>query len=566
MPAGLWQSATVRPLVRADQLGALRSGTYDVVVVGAGMTGAGVALDAAARGLRVALLDKGDLAEGTSSRSSKLAHGGLRYLQQRELRLVYENLHERQRLLDNAPHLVRPLPFLIPLFGEGGVVSKAVARSYRTALWLYDLTGGVRIGHRHRRLRREEVLEDVPVLDVDHLVAGFRYFDARGDDARLVIALARTAAERFGTVVATRAAVTGFVHDDDGRATGVVASPCAPGDDPSPIRVAARVVVNATGVWADELASLDQGAEVRTLTPAMGVHVSVPRSRLPCRTAAVLPVRGDRRSIFVVPWEDADATYVGTTDTAYDGPLDDPRCRPQDVAYLLDAVNAFTSAALTPDDVTGVWAGLRPLLRDDEHRHSERTADLSRRHRVHTSDDGVVHVTGGKWTTYRLMAEHTVDEVGKQLRGVGRCPTRSLKLLGAPGPGAPTRVPGVEAALADRLARRYGTEAASVVGLAAQDATLLEPVLDGLPYTGAELVFAVRAELATTLEDLLCRRTRAHLIDARSCWRGAERAARVVAGELGWDESRVAAEVAAYRARCELELGAAGVLGPSQVR
>jgi glycerol-3-phosphate dehydrogenase len=553
--------------VRSDQLGALHAGSFDVLVIGGGMTGAGVALDAASRGLRVALVDKGDLAEGTSSKSSKLAHGGLRYLQQRELRLVYENLRERQRLLDNAPHLVRPLPFLIPLFGRDGAVSKAVARSYRVALWLYDVTGGVRIGKRHRRLSRDEVLEDLPDLDVDRLVAGFQYFDARGDDARIVLTLARTAAERYDAVIATRARVASFLHAPDGAVRGVVVEPCAPGDDPSPIEVTARVVVNATGVWADDVARLDEGAEVQSLTPAMGVHVSVPASRLPCRTAAVLPVRGDRRSIFVVPWEDCDFTYVGTTDTAYDGPLDDPACRPADVDYLLDAVNAATTAQLTRSDVTGVWAGLRPLLAGDEHHHhSERTADLSRRHRVRTAPDGVVHVTGGKWTTYRLMAEHTVDAVARQLPGTPRCKTTSLSLFGAPTGRARVGVPGVDPELSDRLFRRYGTEAATVVGVAAHDPGLLEPFCEGLPYTGAELVYAARAELVVTLEDLLCRRTRAHLIDARATSAAAAHAASLVAGELGWDEARTAAEVAAYRALCTRELDAAGVLGPSQVR
>jgi glycerol-3-phosphate dehydrogenase len=557
----------VPQLVRADQLAALRSGTFDVLVIGAGMTGAGVALDAASRGLRVALVDKGDLAEGTSSKSSKMVHGGLRYLQQRELRLVYENLHERQRLLDNAPHLVRPLPFLIPLFGSSGVVSKAIARSYRTALWLYDLTGAVRIGRRHRRLSRDEVVADFPTLDVDRLVAGFQYFDARGDDARLVVALARTAVERFDAVVATRAAVTGFLHADDGRAVGATVVPCATGDDPASLEVRARVLVNATGVWADELTSIDEGHPVTSITPAMGVHVTVPASRLAVRTAAVLPVRGDRRSVFVVPWEDADYTYLGTTDTTYDGPLDDPLCRPEDVDYLLDAVNAHTSATLTRADVTAVWAGLRPLLADDDdHHHSERTADLSRRHRVRTATDGVVHVTGGKLTTYRLMAEHTVDAVAKQLRGTPRCRTASLRLLGAPEPRQPASVPGVDPALSARLVRRYGTEAASVVGLASRDETLLEPFCDALPYTGAELVFAVRCELAVTLTDLLCRRTRAHLMDARATFDVAERAARIVAAELGWDESRIAHEVTAYRDTCTRELGAAGVLGATEVR
>jgi glycerol-3-phosphate dehydrogenase len=563
----LWQADPVTRLARADQLGALRAGPFDVVVVGGGMTGAGTALDAASRGLRVALVERGDLAEGTSSKSSKMAHGGIRYLQQREFRLVYENLHERQRLLENAPHLIRPLPFLIPLFGTDGVVAKTVARGYRSALWLYDLTGGVRIGKRHRRLSRDEVLVDLPSLDVERLVAGFRYWDARGDDARLALVLARTAAERFGAVVATYAAVTGVLHDPDGRAAGVTVTPRAPGDDPTPFVVAARAVVNATGVWADEVESLDEGREVRTLRPAKGVHVTVPAARLACHAAAVLPVPKDRRSIFVVPWEDAPYTYVGTTDTAYEGSLDDPLCTPADVDYLLGAVNAATSAGLTRDDVTGVWAGLRPLLAESNgEAMGSRTADLSRRHRVRTARDGVVHVTGGKWTTYRLMAEHTVDAVGRVLGGVGRCRTKSLPLLGAPSSTEPRTVPGLDPRLAAHLAGRYGTEAAAVAGTAAHDASLLEPFAEPLPYLGAELVFAARSELAVTLTDLLCRRTRAHLIDARATALAAERAARLVAGELGWDDARVDQEVAAYRARCARELDAAGVKGPTQVR
>ncbi len=553
-------------LVRGDQLSALRSGTFDVVVVGGGMTGAGTALDAASRGLRVALVEKGDLAVGTSSKSSKMAHGGLRYLQQRELRLVYENLHERQRLLENAPHLVRPLPFLVPLFGRDGVVSKAVARSYRTALWLYDATGGVRIGRRHRRLTKQEVLEDFPSLDVERLVAGFRYWDARGDDARLTLCLARTAIERFGAVVATYARATGVRHDPAGHANGITVTAVAPGDEPSAFEVSARVVVNATGVWADEFTSLDERRPARTITPAKGVHVSVHSSRLACRSAAVVPVPKDRRSIFVVPWEDAPYTYIGTTDTAYDGPLDDPLCEQADVDYLLAAVNSVTSAALTRDDVTAVWAGLRPLLADagGEH-HSERTADLSRRHKVRTADDGVVHVTGGKWTTYRLMAEHTVDEVARQLPGTSRCVTKSLRLLGAPEDPDAVSAVGADPTLAAHLADRYGTEAASVIRAASDDATLLEPFLEGLPYVGAELVFAARSELAVTLSDLLCRRTRAHLMDARATFSGADRAATIVAGELGWDGARADAEVDTYRERCRLELDAAGVRGPTQV-
>jgi glycerol-3-phosphate dehydrogenase len=280
----------------------------------------------------------------------------------------------------------------------------------------------------------------------------------------------------------------------------------------------------------------------------------------------VIPVHDDRRSVFVVPWEDAPYTYIGTTDTAYEGSLDDPLCLPEDVEYLLAAVNAATSANLTADDVTGVWAGLRPLLAPEPgHRQSERTADLSRRHKVRVATDGVVDVTGGKWTTYRLMAEDTVDAVARLLPGTPRCRTRTLKLHGAPSGAAVAAVPGINRDLSDHLAHRYGTEAAAVVGLAALDESLLEPFADGLPYIGAELVFAARSELVVTLDDLLCRRTRAHLIDARATYAAAERAARIVAGELGWDESRITEEVTAYRDQCRHELEAAGIHGAAQV-
>ena len=392
---------------RGPALDRLARGTFDVLVIGGGMTGTGVALDAASRGLRVALVEKDDFASGTSSKSSKMAHGGLRYLQQREFRLVYENLAERQRLLDNAPHLITPLPFLIPLFGHEGVVSKTVARSYSWALWLYDLTGGYRIGKRHRRIGRHEALEHLPSLHTDRLVAGFLYYDARGDDARVALTLARTAALSFGAVAANYAPVDGFLHDEAGRVIGARVAPRRMGDEPDrdPIDVRANVVVNATGVWADEVRSLDEGDEPASLRPAKGIHITVPRSRLDCDIAAVIPVPKDKRSVFVVPWPEADLVYVGTTDTDYQGSLEDPECTPDDVDYLLDAVNGSTSAALTRADVTGVWAGLRPLLAPRGGRRiSARTADLSRRHSVHTSASGVITVTGGKWTTYRKMA------------------------------------------------------------------------------------------------------------------------------------------------------------------
>ena len=415
----MWQACSVHPFRRADALRRLADEEFDVLVIGGGITGAGVALDAASRGLRTALVEKDDFASGTSSKSSKMIHGGLRYLQQREFRLVYENLAERQRLLDNAPHLVSPLPFLIPLFGRDGVVSKTVARSYATALWMYDLTGGWRIGERHRGSRRTEALAHLPTLNTDHLVAGFLYFDARADDARLTLTVARTAAFEFGAVVANYTPVVRLTTDADAKANGAVVRP-VPDDEASEFPIRARIVVNASGVWADDVRALDEGRIPTPSGPAKGVHVTVPADRLPCDIAAVIPVPKDKRSIFVVPWPETDLVYLGTTDTDYHGPLDDPACTPEDVDYLLDAANAITTSHLTRADVTGVWAGLRPLLAPpDKGGHvSERTADLSRRHTVSTSSHGVVTVTGGKLTTYRKMAQDTVDVVVRRPRRI----------------------------------------------------------------------------------------------------------------------------------------------------
>ena len=432
----------MHPFRRDVSLRRLGDEEFDVLVIGGGVTGAGVALDAASRGLRTALVEKGDFASGTSSKSSKLVHGGLRYLQQRELGLVYESLAERQRLLDNAPHLVSPLPFLIPLFGPDGVASRAMARSYAAVLWAYDVTGGWRIGDHHRRISRDEALAHLPTLVADDLAAGFLYFDARADDARLTLALARTAACQFGAVVANYATVVRLTTTPGGRTDGAVVRPSLEAD-PTEFRVTARVVVNASGVWADMVRSLDEGADPRSLRPAKGVHVSVPAERLPTDIAAVIPVGRDRRSIFVVPWPGTDLVYLGTTDTDYDGSLDHPSCSPDDVDYLLGATNQVTTSNLTRADVTGVWAGLRPLLASPGRgrRTSARTADLSRRHRVTTSGHGVVTVTGGKLTTYRKMAQDTVDAVVGLLGespNRRRCVTRSSRCWEPP-PGGVIR-------------------------------------------------------------------------------------------------------------------------------
>ena len=536
---------------RADALDALRATVFDVVVIGAGMTGCGVALDAGSRGLSVALLDAGDIASGTSSKSSKMVHGGLRYLQHREFRLVYENLRERQRLLHNAPFLVRPLPFLLPLFGTGGLVSSTVTRAYATALRLYDLTGGWRIGQRYQRVTRAEALEHLPTLRADNLVSGFLYFDARGDDARVALALARTAALDFGAQVASYVRVTSINRDTQGGVTTVVGVDQLSGAE---YTVRTKSVVNATGVWADDIFSLAEHTPSHRVTPAKGVHLSVAHDRLPADVAAILNVPGDRRSIFVVPFEDAAFTFIGTTDTAYDGSLDSPFCTPEDVAYLLAAVNASTSSDLQPRDVTGLWAGLRPLLtppKDSE--LPERTSDLSRRHLVVDSGDGVVHVTGGKWTTYRKMAEDAVDALGPYLTRLARTKTVHLRLHGT-GAWRPSNE------LEARLYRRYGDDTLTLLAMMKDEPNLADTPIEGQPYLGVEFVYAARAEMATSLVDLLTRRTRAHLHDARATLGASSAIARLVARDLGWDQVEQDRQVAEYDQLVRLEFHAAGLV------
>jgi glycerol-3-phosphate dehydrogenase len=532
---------------RDDNLALLGAGTHDVLVIGGGITGAGVALDAASRGLRTALVERDDFASGTSSKSSKLVHGGLRYLQNGDVRLVYEALRERQRLLRNAPHLVKVLPFLIPVFtGRGGIIPKQVARALGSAMWMYDLTGGLRIGKVHRRLRADAARAHMPTLG-ERLAWAYLYYDAQTDDARLTLAIARTAALDHGATVVNHAAVTGLLRSPGGRVSGAVVDAGAPG---GPLEVRARAVVNATGVWTDEVRALDEGSHPHTIRPAKGIHITVPWDKVRNDIAAVVPVPRDRRSVFVVPWPGDDGTvggpgsvtYIGTTDTDYDGNIDDPQCTPDDIAYLLDALNHSLTAPLAPGDVLATWAGLRPLVSDAG---SARTADLSRRHRVTVSESGMVTVTGGKLTTYREMAEHTVDAavgaIGDPLpRQAGRSRTRRLRLRGAEGWD--------EARLADpHLAERYGGEAPVVEAMVATDPSLGEPLVSGLPYRRAEALYAVRYEMAITLDDVLARRTRARLRNRDATAAAADDVAALVGAELGWSEDRRAAEAAAYR-------------------
>jgi glycerol-3-phosphate dehydrogenase len=543
---------------RNENIASLTEGTFDVLVIGGGITGAGVALDAASRGLRIALVERDDFASGTSSKSSKLIHGGLRYLQNGDIRLVYEALRERQRLLHNAPHLVKVLPFLIPVFeGKGGIIPKRLARALGSAMWMYDLTGGLRIGKRHRRLGRDAALAHMPTLG-ERLAWAYLYYDAQADDARLTLTVARTAALDFGATVVNHAAVAAIVKDHGGRVAGVVVDTGG-----RKIEVRARIVINATGVWADDVRALDEGTHPNSIRPAKGIHIAVPWHKLRNDIAAVIPVRQDRRSVFVVPWParggdgdpgqfpdgatgDGRVTYIGTTDTDYDGDVDDPQCTPDDVAYLLEAINHAISEPIEVSDVLGTWAGLRPLVRDAS---NSRTADLSRRHRVFASASGMITVTGGKLTTYREMAEDAVDAAVHAMPSAGealprrtrRSRTRSLRLRGAAG--------WREAWTRDaHLGGRYGGEAAVIEAMIAADPSMAEPLVPGLPYRRAEALYAARYEMATTVDDVLSRRTRSRLLGRDATAAAADDVAELLAGELGWSEAERAAQVDHFRA------------------
>jgi glycerol-3-phosphate dehydrogenase len=529
---------------RADALRRLAEEAFDVVVVGGGITGAGCALDAAARGFRTALVERDDFASGTSSKSSKLVHGGLRYLQQKDVALVYEGLAERQVALRNAPHLVRVLPFLIPILSRDGLVDRRVARALGAALWMYDVTGGLRIHKAHRRIDHDRALALMPTLRPETLGSAYLYYDAHADDARLTLCLARTAAAH-GAVVANRLDAVGLAKGPDDNVQAITLR--ADGEE---VTVRTRIVVNATGVWADGLRALDEGANPESIRPAKGVHITVPWSKVRNKIAVILPVPRDRRSVFVVPW--GDFTYVGTTDTDYDGPLDDPQCSPDDIEYLLRALNRAIAHPVGVEDICGTWAGLRPLRRTAT---SARTADLSRRHGVRVSTSGVITVTGGKLTTYRRMAADTIDQAARLLGRRAKCRTRRLALLGADGFEAPD--PGGEPSVHEHLGGRYGTEAEAVLGLLREDSSLREPLVPGLPYLRAEAIHAVRHEMATTLDDVLSRRTRARLLARDATKAAAGDVARLLAPELGWDDARVAREVDEYRAAVDHERGAA---------
>ncbi len=531
---------------RRQALQKIKDQKFDLLVVGGGITGLGVALDAATRGMKVALVEREDFSSGTSSKSSKLIHGGVRYLQQGEIKLVYEALHERQRLRRNAPHLVQVLPFMIPILKRDGVVSRKIARALGSALWMYDLTGGWRIGKFHRRLKADKALSHLPTMDGKKLGSAYLYFDAMADDSRICVALARTAI-KHGACIVNHTKVEKIVHDAEGRACGALVKP----DDNEPFTIKAQIIVNATGVWSDELMTTDQGKNPDSIRPAKGVHLTLPWNLVRNDIAVVIPVPGDKRSLFLIPWiSNYDGTYqytyVGTTDTDYQGSIDDPQCTKVDIDYVLKALNATVTTGVTARDVTAVWSGLRPLVKAvSGEKINSRTADLSRRHKVSISNSGVITIAGGKLTTYRKMAQDTVDQVAKALNVSKTCQTKNLKLI-----GSTSSISMSHDKVANHLLSRFGSEASLIGEMIANDPSLGKQLVDGLPYVRAEAIFAVTHEMARTLDDVLSRRTRARIIDRGASVASARGVAELIGPLLGWDEQETNNQVFAYCDSC----------------
>jgi len=579
-------------IARDDALKALAEEEFDVVVVGGGITGAGVAFDAAARGYAVALIERADFAAGTSSRSSKLVHGGLRYLQNFDLGLVREALLERRLMVKLAPHLVWPLPLVVPSFGGA-----RPDRMMGVGLNLYDVMAAepVRLRSRrrgrraagasqlvaagdgaeaeagwsptrHRLIDGEEVVELLPALASRKPSGGYLFYDCQTDDARLVLTVLAEA-ERFGAVIANRVEAVGLL-ERGGRACGVVARDRI-GERELEIRGAN--VVNATGVWADQLRPLElrDEAEVPRIRPSRGTHIVFPRELLPLVGGAIVPAGGGR-TIFALPW--LGATLIGTTDNDYEGPLDHIPPEVSEVEYLLEATNSFFATSLDAGSLSGCYAGVRPLISPGD---AKRSVDISRKAELYETSSGMLTITGGKLTTWRRMAKQTVDRLVEREGREAPCRTAEIPLGRPIAARLLPRVDGLADPAYDHLAARYGREARKVLALAAEREALRAPILANHPDLVAEAVYAVRHEQAQTIGDVLLRRTRLGLLDARALldWGDVQRGGRLrrrrapgraalrrvaeaVGGELGWSRRRREQELE----RFEQEARAEGLL------
>jgi glycerol-3-phosphate dehydrogenase len=540
-------------IARDAALAALQNDSFDIVVIGGGITGAGVALDAATRGYSVALVERRDFGAGTSSRSSKLVHGGLRYLQNFDLGLVREALLERGLLTSLAPHLVKPLAMVVPSFG-----GKRPDRMLGTGLHLYDRMARElrRRGSsdqewspdRHRIIEGDEVLRLIPALAEREPTAGYLFYDCQTDDVRLVLTVLGEA-ERFGAVACNRLDVRELIHEN-GDASGVR---CVDTQSGQEIEVRADTVVNATGVWADRISPDEFYAEeeVPRIRPSRGTHVTLAQELLPVASGAIAPA-DKGRTIFILPW--LGRTLIGTTDADYEGELEHIPPSYDDVDYLLSATNKFFETELTPADLSGAYAGVRPLISTGD---PKKSVDISRRAELYETSSGMLTITGGKLTTFRRMAKQVVDRIVERDGREAPCRTHEIPL------GMPievselAQVDGVAEDTLELFAHRYGYASGEVLKLAEERPELRDRIVPDLPDLLAEVVVAARFEQAQSLGDVFLRRTRLGLLAARSvCDPGGDPAravARVLGGELGWDETRVEAELEAWQEEATAE-------------
>ncbi len=538
-------ASALGPLQRQVAWERLGTEQFDVVVIGGGVVGSGCALDAATRGLKVALVEARDLASGTSSRSSKMFHGGLRYLEQLEFGLVREALYERELSLTKlAPHLVKPMPFLFPLTKRGW------ERPYVAAgIFLYDRLGGAKSVPAQKHLTRAGALRLSPGLKRSALIGGIRYYDTIVDDARHTMTVARTAAH-YGAVVRSSTQVVALLREGD-RVTGVRVRDS---EDGSIAEVRGHVVVNATGVWTDEIQALSKQRGRFQVRASKGVHIVVPRDRIVSDVAIIL--RTELSVMFVIPW--GSHWIIGTTDTDWDLDLAHPAATKADIDYILGTVNTVLATPLTHADIDGVYAGLRPLLAGE----SEETSKLSREHAVAVPAPGLVAIAGGKYTTYRVMAADAIDAASQFIPArVAPSITEKVSLLGADGYFALVNqaehvaaLKGLHAHRVRLLLDRYGSLIGDVLELAAENSGLLTPIKEAPGYLKVEALYAVTAEGALHLEDILARRMRISIEYSHRGVACAREVADVVAPVLGWTAADVDREVANYTARVEAEV------------
>jgi glycerol-3-phosphate dehydrogenase len=536
------------PEYRAAALRRLGEEEFDVLVIGAGVVGAGAALDAASRGLKVGLVEARDFASGTSSRSSKLVHGGLRYLKQLNFALVFEALRERKLILEKlCPHLARPVEFIYPL--EKTLVDRAWVG---TGVGVYDVLGAGRGVPSHlRHLSKKATLRSFRSGKPGAIKGGIAFYEGQLDDARHTMAIARTAAE-YGAAVASSTRVTSFIRDGD-KVVGAVARDLESGEE---IRIRAKATINAAGVWTDEIQEMIGGKGQFRVRASKGVHIVVPRDRIDSDTGLITETEKSLLFVIPCPWSD-EFWVIGTTDTKWDLDLAHPAASSADIDYILDHANALLAKPLTRDDVVGVYAGLRPLLAGE----SDETSKLSREHACISPVPGLVIVAGGKYTTYRVMAKDGVDLAAKALdKPVGPCVTDDVPLVGAEGYKALVNTKEALAARSglpveriDHLLGRYGSAIREVLDLVAEQPELGEPLEHAPRYLKVEAYYGASHEGALHLDDLLARRLRVSV----DTWdRGvdvAREVADIVAPVLGWDEARIEREVEHYRARVAAE-------------